>query len=228
MASDMLPIDDEKLCDGLLDPSQYLSAPTSQASRWKDQLSQLYDHIVSVSSSDAALRKQILLPKLLVGSFDDEQIWQQIELINGVLVRNIEGEIEKRLVMAEEVTAPVPPVPEEEDQSDNEGDGIEGEEDIDDGEEGEEGEDDIEEGDEDQKAMNLGDMDKFCEAMEKDAFNDDKEEDDSEEDEEMEGANIFLDNAGEGDEGDLSEEESKLEKELKKVGVGKFIFTSSI
>jgi len=192
----------------------YLTENETQHQKWQTILEDVYNHLSLISSNDSKLKQKILLPQLLVKNFDDEQIWQQIELLNSVIIGHVGDEINKKLTQKSSiVTKPAAAKPDEPENEASNDSVLEDEEDI--------MEEDI--GDEEgapskpskSKApvFNLKDMDKFCEELEKE---DDEVADSDKESE----ADIFGldDNAEEDEEEDEEEEESKLEKELKKVG----------
>jgi len=198
----------ETYCSTLSDPLLYLSPNQHQEKKWQLILENVYNHLSDIASNEESLKSRILLPKLLVKNFDDEQIWQQIELLNDVLVDNVQSEINKKLSekapspeKAEtptddtEVEAPDPERPDISDDEKDEDLNIEAQSKAGD--------------DEGKPSFDLADMDKFCEEVERQP---DDEADDS--GDEME-ADIF----GEGIEEDEHDDkiESKLEMELKKV-----------
>jgi len=73
----------------------YLTESPAQKTSWVGNMKTMYDHLVDVASYNAQIKDEILLPELLVDGFDDEQMWQQIELINNVLIKSISRDIEK-------------------------------------------------------------------------------------------------------------------------------------
>lgn len=196
----------EEYCSSLSDPLLYgLSPNLQQKEQWQHILENMYNHLSEIASNDESLKSRILLPKLLVKNFDEEQIWQQLELLNSVLVENVQSEINKKLsekTPSPEKAEPPPaddaPDSEEPDNSEDEMD-----EDLD-------TEAQVKSGDgKTAPKFDLADMDKFCEEVEQEP---DEEADES--GEEME-ADIF----GEGDDEDDEDDkiESKLEMELKKI-----------
>ena len=88
----------------LMNPALYVCSQTSTPTVWKDQLSELYDDLVKVSGYNDVLRRKIASSQLLSDKFDNEQIWQQIELLNeafscdieiGLNRKNDTGKVEK-------------------------------------------------------------------------------------------------------------------------------------
>lgn len=73
----------------------YLTDNPAQKLTWVNNIKTTYDHLVDVASYNSKIKNQILLPELLVDGFDDEQMWQQIELINNVLIKSISNDIKK-------------------------------------------------------------------------------------------------------------------------------------
>ena len=192
----------EKYSCNLSEPLLYLSANQKQRQEWMQILECLYNHLSDVAAHEPVLKAKILLPKLLVQNFDEEQIWQQVELLNNVLVDNVQSEINKKLTekIASPQKAASPDTPIEpstfnepmSSEEENEDLDIELEDKI--CEEGEPG-------------FDLADMDKFCEEVEREQ---DQEADGSEDE-----ADIFGDSMG--DNTDDEKIESKLEMELRKV-----------
>lgn len=178
----------------LSDPLVYLSPSQSQKQKWQQILECVYNHLSDIASHEESLKSRILLPKLLVENFDEEQIWQQVELLNNVLVDNVQSEINKKLSekMATPQLEPTSNKLVTPDQDEDEDLEIEPLDDIDEDAEGTPG-------------FDLADMDKFCEDVEREP---DEDVEDSED--EMK-ADIF------GDSVEDEKIQSKLEMELSKV-----------
>ena len=200
----------------------YLSPNQQQENQWQKILEHVYNHLSDIASNDESLKSRILLPKLLVKNFDDEQIWQQIELLNDVLIDNVQSEINKKL--SEKTPSPqksetacedaIDDEAPDSDKPENSGDELEVDDDIDGPEEMGH--------DEEKPDFDLADMDKFCEEVEREP---DDEASNSEDEIE---ADIF----GEAMEAEESEDddkiESKLETELKKVSYSCRYLSSSV
>ena len=219
---DVAPIETslQKCESSISDVLSYLTANSTQKNEWQSICEDVYNHLSLIACNDKHIKQKILLPKLLVNNFDDEQIWQQIELINKVLMKDIKSEIDKKLVEkvpSEVITSKKQKKLVEAEYEDTKIDDQQDDEDNLDDEDELENESEVEE-DEPSKSLaevsdkpkfDLADMDKFCEEIEK---NDGDVK--SESDGELE-TNIFGNDDDDNDEED--EIESRLEKELKKV-----------
>ena len=216
---------------GLCNVLSYLTADEIQKTEWLSILENIYNHLSLIVCKDTSMKQKILLPKLLVSNFDDEQIWQQIELINSVLSKNILSEIDKKLMGKTPEPEPNSSLEKKSKHTKkefNKSDDKQQDANID-------TESDIEKESEsfddaisnDKPKFDLADMDKFCEEIEKH-----DESNNSESGEELE--DDIFGNDGD-DDGEPEEEnmvESRLEKELKKViklsSVGSIKFYFSI
>lgn len=201
---------------GLCNVLSYLTADEIQKTEWLSILENIYNHLSLIVCKDTSMKQKILLPKLLVSNFDDEQIWQQIELINSVLSKNILSEIDKKLMGKTPEPEPNSSLEKKSKHTKkefNKSDDKQKDENID-------TESDIEKESEsfddaisnDKPKFDLADMDKFCEEIEKH-----DESNNSESGEELE--DDIFGNDGD-DDGEPEEEnmvESRLEKELKKI-----------
>ena len=203
--------------ESLSDILSYLSFENKNHGNWRSILRDIYNHLVVMASNNLTIKKKILLPTLYTDNFDDEQIWQQIELINDILAGDIDSEISKKLVeKSENDKKQVVELDETllENGDDTKDDSFM-EEAADITEELSEYGDELvtETSTENQEPLsfNESDMLKFCEEME-------KEKPDGSDDEED--VDDVVDIFGEGnDKADncIDEEESRLEKELRKV-----------
>lgn len=195
----------QKFCGNYSDTLLYLQPNQEQQNEWKTMIRDIYNHLSLISCHDSSLKQKILIPELLVDNFDEEQIWQQVELLNEVLVNNVQAEIDKKL--SEKTPSP-------EKNNDNELDDIEEEEEQEEHELEESAEEDINEEDipANKPKFDLADMDKFCEEVEKEP-----EEGAEGSEEEEDAPDIFGDLGEDEDNEDDDVQESKLEQQLKKV-----------
>ena len=196
----------EMYSGNLSEPLLYLSANQNQRQEWVQILECLYNHLSDVAAHEPVLKARILLPKLLVQNFDEEQIWQQVELLNNVLVDNVQSEINKKLTekVASPQRAASPDTPIEPSTFNEPMSSEEENEDL-----NIELEDKRCEVGEGKPGFDLTDMDKFCEEVEREH---DQDADGSEDE-----ADIFGDSMG--DNTDDEKMESKLEMELRKVSL---------
>eukprot|EP00727_Mastigamoeba_balamuthi_P014416 m51a1_g96 putative U3 small nucleolar ribonucleoprotein protein (640) ;mRNA; f:298831-301069 len=77
------------LADTLSDPSAFLEKSDEHAKSLRTAAKTLYDNAKKSESC-----KTQALPQLLLEGFDDEQVWQQIELLNKPVIRNLEKRVE--------------------------------------------------------------------------------------------------------------------------------------
>ncbi|XP_066591893.1 U3 small nucleolar ribonucleoprotein protein MPP10 [Prorops nasuta] len=87
-------------------PEEFLSVQNETAHEIRSCIKQLYDFTKTKSE-----RNKKSLPELLIDGFDEEQIWQQLELQNEGELDYLIGDISKVLAAKDELTLPISLVP---------------------------------------------------------------------------------------------------------------------